>query len=105
MCRVLGVHRSGFYTWLHEPPSKREADDDYLLGYIKQFWLESGCVYGYRKIYKDMLAIGEQCGKHRVHRICVLPTYSLSVATTARRITALARYLRLHPIYSIVNLR
>src|SRR5690606_11164012 len=69
MFRVLGVHRSGFYAWLHEPRSKREADDDYLLGYIKQFWLESSCVYGYRKIYKDMLAIGEQCGKHRVHRI------------------------------------
>lgn len=69
MCRVFCVHHSGFYAWLHEPKSKREADDDYLLGYIKQFWLESGCVYGYRKIYKDLLAVGEQCGKNRVHRI------------------------------------
>ena len=69
MCRVLGVHPSGFYAWLHEPKSQRVKDDEYLLGFIKQFWLESGAVYGYRKIYKDMLAIGEQCGKNRVYRI------------------------------------
>ena len=69
MCRVLGVHHSGFYAWLHEPKSKREADDNYFLGYIKQFWLESGGVYGYRKVYKDLLAVGEHCGKNRVHRI------------------------------------
>lgn len=69
MCRVFDVHPSGFYAWLKEPKSKREKDDDYLLGYIKQFWLESGCVYGYRKIYKDMLSVGEQCGRNRVHRI------------------------------------
>jgi len=69
MCRVLEVHPSGFYTWLHKPKSQRENDDEYFLGFIKQFWLESGCVYGYRKVYKDMLSIGEQCGKNRVYRI------------------------------------
>src|SRR5690606_9746955 len=36
MCRVLGVHHSGFCAWLHDPKSKRETDDDYLLDYIKQ---------------------------------------------------------------------
>lgn len=25
-----------------------------LAGQIKQFWLESGCVYGYRKIHLDL---------------------------------------------------
>lgn len=68
-CRVLKVHPSGFYAWLHKPQSQREKDDEYFLGVIKQFGLESGCVYGYRKIYKDMLSIGEQCGKNRVYRI------------------------------------
>ena len=69
MCRVLDVHPSGFYAWLHEPQSQKAKDDEYLLGFIKQFWLESGCVYGYRKIYKDMRAMGEQCSKNRVYRI------------------------------------
>ncbi len=68
MCRVLKVHPSGFYAWQVKPNSKREKDDEYLLGFIKQFWLESGCVYGYRKIYKDMLSVGEKCGKNRVYR-------------------------------------
>ena len=60
MCSTLSVHRSGFYAWLKEPKSQRQKDDEYLLGFIKQFWLESGCVYGYRKIYKDMQAAGER---------------------------------------------
>ncbi len=36
---------------------------------IKQFWLESGCSYGYRNISKDMKDHGESCGKNRVYRI------------------------------------
>jgi len=69
MCKVIDVNRSGSYAWLHEPKSQRQKDDDYLLGFIKQFWLESGCVYGYRKIYKDLRAEGERCGRNRVLRL------------------------------------
>ncbi|MEX0941674.1 MAG: IS3 family transposase [Pseudomonadales bacterium] len=69
MCDVLGVHHSGFYAWLKEPLSKREQEDRYLLGFIKQFWIESGAVYGYRKVYDDMQSAGESCGKNRVHRL------------------------------------
>lgn len=69
MCSVLKVHPSGYYGWEVEPASNRAKEDEYLLGFIKQFWLESGSVYGYRKIYKDMLSIGEQCGKNRVYRL------------------------------------
>ena len=36
---------------------------------IKQFWLESGCAYGYRNITKDMKDHGESCGKNRIYRI------------------------------------
>jgi putative transposase len=52
-----------------QPQSQRAKDDNYLLGFIKQFWLESGCVYGYRKIYKDLRASGDQCGRNRVLRL------------------------------------
>jgi putative transposase len=69
MCSVLKVHPSGYYAWQAEPASSRAKEDEYLLGFIKQFWLESGSVYGYRKIYKDPISIGEQCGKNRVHRL------------------------------------
>ena len=69
MCRVLEVHASGFYAWLKDPQSQRAKDVTYLEGFIKQCWLESGGVYGYRKIYQDLIAMGEQCGKNRVWRI------------------------------------
>ena len=69
MCKVLGIHPSGFYAWLNEPLSKRAKEDQYLMGFIKQFWLESGAVYGYRKIYDDMQSAGESCGKNRVYRL------------------------------------
>jgi len=36
---------------------------------LKQYWLESGCVYGYRKVYKDLRATGELYGKNRVYRL------------------------------------
>lgn len=40
-----------------------------LTGQIKQFWLESGCVYGYRKIHVDLRDSGQQCGVNRVWRL------------------------------------
>jgi putative transposase len=69
MCRVLNIHRSGFYAWLKQPQSQRTKDDNYLLGFIKQFWLESGSVYGYRKLYKDLQVSGDQRGRSRVLRL------------------------------------
>ncbi len=69
MCRVLNIHRSGFHAWLHEPQSNRAKEDSRLLIKIKQHWAESGFVYGYRNITKDLKDDGEQCGKNRVYRI------------------------------------
>jgi transposase InsO family protein len=46
MCRVLGLHRSGYYARLRD--------------------LASGAVYGYRKITLDLREAGERCSRHRV---------------------------------------
>ena len=69
MCKVMQVHPSGFYAWKTEPQSPRAKDDLRLTGLLKQAWLESGCVYGYRKLTLDMRDLGERCGKHRVARL------------------------------------
>ncbi|HCB0141027.1 TPA: IS3 family transposase [Klebsiella pneumoniae] len=69
LCRVLDVHPSGFYAWLQQPHSQRHQADLRLTGQIKQFWLESGCVYGYRKIHVDLRDSGQQCGVNRVWRL------------------------------------
>lgn len=69
MCRVMGVQRSGYYAWKKQPLSAQAKDNQRLLGHIKQSWLESGCVYGYRKIYDDMMDLNETCGENRVYRL------------------------------------
>lgn len=69
MCRMLGVHRSGYYAWLKEPASDRDRDDQRLLGLIKHSWLESGSVYGHRKVTTDLRELGETCSRHRVARL------------------------------------
>ena len=50
MCRILDIHRSGFYNWLEHPLSNRAIEDLRLLALIKKSWMESGRVYGYRPI-------------------------------------------------------
>ncbi len=69
LCLTLKVHPSGYYAWLSDPQSARAKDDQRLLGLIKHSWLESGRVYGYRKIHDDLREVGEDCGRHRVARL------------------------------------
>ena len=69
MCKVMQLHPSGYYAWKAAPQSLRAKDDQRLLGLLKQAWLESGGVYGYRKLTLDMRDLGERCGKHRVARL------------------------------------
>ena len=69
LCKVLEVHPSGFYAWRLNPESKRTREDKRLLVPIKESWLESGSVYGYRKVSDDLRELGEQCGVNRVHRL------------------------------------
>ncbi len=66
---MLQVHPSGYYAWKKQPTSEKAHDDQRLLGLLKQAWLESGCVYGYRKLTLDMRDLGKRCGKHRVARL------------------------------------
>jgi len=72
LCRLLSLHPSGYYAWCGQPESKRAKADKRLIGLIKQFWLESGGIYGYRKIYTDLREHGEGCGENRVYRLMSL---------------------------------
>lgn len=69
LCSLLDVHPSGFYAWQRQPRSARTVEDERLSGLVKQFWLESGAVYGYRKIHTDLRECGERCGPNRVYRL------------------------------------
>ena len=65
----MQVRRSGYYAWRAKPQSARALEDRRLLGLIKHAWLESGTVYGYRKVTSDLRDLGERCGKHRVYKL------------------------------------
>ena len=80
MCRILEVHRSGFYAWRHALLSRRAREDQRLKTKIKQFWMESGCNYGYRNIALDLKEVGETCGKNSVLRLM----RSLNIASHRR---------------------
>jgi putative transposase len=69
MCRVLRVHRSGYYAWLKKPHSDRAIEDARLLPLIKEFHQASGGAYGSPRIFLDLRDSGESCGRHRVARI------------------------------------
>ena len=69
LCDLLDVHPSGYYAWRKQPRSARAKDNRRLTGLIKQFWLESGGVYGYRKIHTDLKDVGGHCSENRVYRL------------------------------------
>ena len=79
------MHRSGYYAWCREPLSQRAREDARQTGLIKQFWIESGGVYGYRKVHDDMREVGEACGKHRVYRLMRLANLRSQTGYRRRR--------------------
>ena len=87
MCRVLGLHRSGYCAWLREGASAREREDQRLLGLIKRHWLASGVVYGHRKITVDLRETSERCSRHRVRRLMKIEGRVRRLAMAASRVT------------------
>jgi len=66
---LFDVYTSGYYAWNKHPHSNRTRANQRLTGLIKQFWLESGAVYGYRKVHSDFRDVGEKCEVNRVYRL------------------------------------
>ena len=56
MCRVLRVHRSGYYAWKLKPLSNRAIVDAALLVEIKRSYEDSYGIYGSPRILQPDLA-------------------------------------------------
>ena len=69
MCRVLGVSRSGYYSWCQRGESPRARRSRELLCRVRQVHLESRGVYGARKVHRELIAQGEACGRHKVAQL------------------------------------
>ena len=65
----MRVNRSGFYAWLKQPKSQRCKYNEKLTAIIKHAWLQSGGVYGYRKVHDDLQEWGYRLSPNRVHRL------------------------------------
>jgi len=66
MCGALGVSRGGFYGWLTRPRSRSDED---LGAKVRASFLASDRTYGARRVWKDVLAEGVDCGLHRIERL------------------------------------
>ena len=69
MSRLLRVSRSGYYDWCQRGESARARRDRELTQCIHRVHLESHGVYGARKIHRELLDMGELCGRHKVARL------------------------------------
>lgn len=69
MCRILKVHRSGYYAWKAKPLSRRALEDVTLLAEIKQSYEDSYGIYGSPRIHRDLREAGFVCSEHRVARL------------------------------------
>ena len=69
MCRVLRVHRSGYYAWKAQPKSKRTLADESLMASIKRSFEDSQSIYGSPRVHCDLREEGIACGEKRVARL------------------------------------
>jgi putative transposase len=80
MCVWLGVSKSGFYDWLHRPPSPAQQRRELLKAKIAALFEAFGGVYGYRRLHAELRRAGEQVGSELVRAlmrqlglVCVQP--------------------------------
>jgi putative transposase len=69
LCEALDVSRSGFHAWLNRSPSQKAREDGRLLDVIRRSFLGSDRTYGARRVWRDVLAEGIDCGLHRIERL------------------------------------
>jgi putative transposase len=69
LCRVLGVSRSGFYSWRRRPESARSSENRRLLVDIGVIHAKGRQVYGSPRIHAELQAQGWRCGRNRIARL------------------------------------
>jgi putative transposase len=69
MCRVLQVSRSGYYSWIDRPESKRSEENRRLLTAIKYIHKESKSIYGSPRITQALPARAMKASQNRVARM------------------------------------
>jgi len=92
--------RSGFHAWLNRTPSARSRSDEAISLQVKASFHCQRPTYGARRVLRDLLADGVECGLHRNRTADALA--GLAGATPGgrrlcRRTKAIARLQPLRP--------
>ena len=69
MCRILGVSRSGYYTYKRRGLSPRRQENERLVSRIREIWKGRRRVYGSPRITAELRSEGHRCGKNRIARL------------------------------------
>lgn len=69
MAQILGVSRSGYYSWRDRSPSRRSLENKRLTKKIRRVWTDSGKTYGSPRIHQQLLSDGESLSRPRVARL------------------------------------
>lgn len=69
MCRCLRVSTSGFHAWSKRGPSRREQDNQRLLGRIREIHVASDGVLGMPRMHEALSWEGETASPNRVARL------------------------------------
>jgi putative transposase len=69
MCRWLQVSKSGYYEWLHRPPSPTAQRRKLLKIKIQTLFDASRATYGYRRVHQALLRDGERVGPELVREL------------------------------------
>ena len=82
LCRLFGVSRSGFYSWLSRDDAPRDQEDFRLVRLIEKIHQGSRYNYGSPRIARILDGMGETCSMAMVARL--MRNYGIR-ATTKRK--------------------
>jgi putative transposase len=69
MCRVMGVSRSGLYTYLQHAPKSKTSGQFELEAAMLRLFNQSGKTYGSRRMAKGLQAMGFAVGRRRARTL------------------------------------
>lgn len=69
LCDILEVSRAGYYAWLQDVQSKREARDRELMPLVCDIFWQHKRRYGARRIAFELNVRGHRCGVDRVAKL------------------------------------
>lgn len=102
MCRVLRVSASGYYDWLHRPPSARAIANAVLTEQIRRVHADSDETYGMPRVCEQLRHEGQCASRKRVARLMRRARIK-GVSRRRAFVVTTARNVRAKPAPELVN--